>query len=136
MAICKMSLEKIGNTLVAYCTEGSITDDDVERLISAAKQPGVEQLFCFMEGNVQMTPLQRDRSRSQLITFKTIGITDNAFVRGIGQMIRWFGGKIDMYSREKYNEAARELKMGAIETSKVILFIDRTRRANGIAVAS
>lgn len=132
----KMFIEKIGHTVVAYSTAGVVQDVDCERLIEAAHSGGVEWLYCYMEGRTDMTPVQRDRTRSQLIKFKTIGITDNAFVRGIGQMIKWFGGTINMYHPDKYKDAARELCMNPIDTSKVILFIDRSRRACGFQVAS
>lgn len=132
MAVSKMYIEQIGETLVTVGTPGDASDEDIDRMISAATNGTVKQLFCYMDGSVKVNPTQRKRSRDALIKFRTIAVAGDAWVRSIGKVVQWFGGSIEMYSPEQLKQAARALNVSAIETSKVILFCERKLREKSV----
>jgi hypothetical protein len=135
MATSKLYTERVENVLVAYTTSGDMVDSDIDKMISEVDS-SVTAIFTYLAGSVRANAVQREKSRNHFIKIRTIVVTDDPWVRGVGQVAKWFGGNIETFPTDKLKEAARKLGLDPVATSRVIIFCERIRKANNPRAAS
>lgn len=122
MKTSEVRIEVVDDVVVSHATRGTLSDDDLQRIVSACCASNVRKYLSITDGEIVVNAKQRAEAK-KLAHVQIVAVIDSPLMRGVITALSWFGVKVSAFAPNQLEQAIDRLEVSRTSRARIVAWI-------------